>query len=796
MFSSLSRRSIAASSLAFLLAAATLCLGQDTRNVVEPHYPTACIQLKAHLSAPGGILTPAQERMEDTTRIQQAIDHCASGHAVELASAGKNHVFLTGPIHLRPGVTLLIDSATALYGSRNPRDYDLYPGSCGVVDKRGHGCKPLITADHAPGAGIMGNGVIDGRGGSTLLGQNVTWWDLAHTAKIKNLNQSCPRMVVINHSNHFTMYRITLRNSPFFHVLISHTNGFTAWGVRINTPATARNTDGIDPGSSTNVTITHSYIHDGDDNVAIKAGTAGSATYMTISDDHFYTGHGMSIGSETNGGASHILVRNLTLDGTTNGIRIKSDLSRGGLVHNVTYQNVCMRNVKYPLLFTPHYSRKTGSLIPWYRDITLQNIHILTPGHYILVGQDTKHPLEITLDNVWADGLNNSKITAEYANFTYGPKLGNLVLNGFNVTNTQTASSTRGIPIDCSGKFPPFPVNASVPESAQTIPQYDHALYVSLDSTAEYHSIQSAVDAAPATGATIRIAPGTYRGAVVIHKPNIRLVGDGATPAQTILVDDRSAGTAGGTLKSATVTVTGNNFFAENLTFSNDWNRTHKQVSEGSQALALAITSDKAVLSHVRLLGNQDTLYSGSRGCHANGSASCKPSRQLFTHCFIAGNVDFIFGDGKAYFDHCTLRSTPHSEGMITAQSKHFPAQDSAFVFHDCRLIADPGAGNVYLGRPWRPYATVVYLHTWMGPQIVPAGWREWHPGQTHRLRTAFFAEYDSIGPGAHPNQREPHSHQLKGAQAKHYSLPDFFPDWNPQLTLRQDKHSTSAVRH
>ena len=456
MFASLSPRIFSASILLFLAACAVSALGQDTRNVVEPHYPPVCIRLKAHLAATNGRLTPAQEQMEDTARIQQAIDHCSPGHAVELSSSGNNHVFLTAPIHLRPGVTLLIDSATALYGSRNPRDYDLTPGSCGVVDKRGHGCKSLITADNAPGAGIMGDGVIDGRGGATLLGQKVTWWDLAHEAQVKDLNQSCPRMVMIDHSNGFLMYRITLRNSPFFHVLISHTDGFTAWGVRINTPALARNTDGIDPGSSTNVTITHSYIHDGDDDVAIKAGPGG-ATNMTISDDHFYTGHGMSIGSETNGGASHILVRNLTLDGTTNGIRIKSDLSRGGLVHNVTYDNVCMRNVKYPLLLTTHYSRATGSLIPWYRDITLRNIHILTPGHYIFVGEDPQHPLGVHLDNVWASDLAHSTINAEFANFTLGTQLGNLTPSGHNVTVTQLPGSKSGTPIDCAGKFPPIP---------------------------------------------------------------------------------------------------------------------------------------------------------------------------------------------------------------------------------------------------------------------------------------------------------------------------------------------------
>ena len=78
--------------------------------------------------------------------------------------------------------------------------------------------------------------------------------------------------MVLNRCDNFTLYRITLKNSANFHVAYSGGNGFTAWGVKINTPKNARNTDGIDPGNSTNVTITHCFIHTGDDNVAIKAG--------------------------------------------------------------------------------------------------------------------------------------------------------------------------------------------------------------------------------------------------------------------------------------------------------------------------------------------------------------------------------------------------------------------------------------------------------------------------------------------------------------------------------------------
>ena len=255
----------------------------------EPRIPAACATLPARLSAPGGVLSDAAESTPDTRRIQEAIDGCAAAgggadagvpapgaRAVVLRTDGDKNVFLAAPLQLRAGVTLVVDAGVALFASRNPRDYDVTPGSCGVVaDKRGH-CLPLIAADKAPGAGIMGDGAIDGRGGALLRGQKQTWWDLARDAKVRDQFQSCPRLINIRESNDFTLYRITLRNAANLHVGVERTDGFTAWAVKIKTPRTARNTDGIDPISSSNITITHCWIDTGDDNVAIKAGIAGA----------------------------------------------------------------------------------------------------------------------------------------------------------------------------------------------------------------------------------------------------------------------------------------------------------------------------------------------------------------------------------------------------------------------------------------------------------------------------------------------------------------------------------------
>jgi polygalacturonase len=603
---------------------------QDTRKVTEPHIPAACATLNASIVAERGVIAPEDEQKLDTERIQHAIDNCAAGKAVVLRANGLKNVFLTGPIALRAGVTLVVNANTALVASRDPRLYDLAPGSCGIVSDRGHGCKPLILGDGARGGGIMGLGSIDGRGGAKLLGQDVTWWDLAHQAKITDKQQSVPVMIVLRHADDFTMYKITLRNSPNFHVGVNETDGFTAWGVKIMTPKTARNTDGIDPGSSRNVTIAYCSIHTGDDDVAVKSGRGVPSSNISILHNHFYTGHGMSIGSGTSGGVDHMLVDDLTIDGADNGIRIKSDRSRGGLVHDLLYRDVCIRDTKNPLVFTPLYTTFTGDQLPVYRDITLENVHVLTAGSYTFLGLDSQHKLGLKLDNVFADDQAHSSMLIKDAEIVIGSKRGNLEPGGDDVTVQQTPGSAPGAPLACETRFVPFPSLATAPEMAGTVLPEDETLYVAADGTGDFYSIQRALDAAPKDGALVLVAPGTYREVLTIDKPNIRLRSANGDATKTVVVNDRSAGANGGTLHSATANVTADNFFAENITFENDFNRTHAQIFAGSQALALLTTGDRGVFHNVRLLGNQDTVYAGSRNCAPDGQ-NCIPARQYFS---------------------------------------------------------------------------------------------------------------------------------------------------------------------
>ena len=433
-------------------------LGQDTRNVTEPAIPAPCTTLLAALSSQGATLAETDEGRLDTRRIQDALDACSTGKAVVLRPDGARNAFLSGPLQLRRGVTLVVDGGAILLASRDPRLYDLRPGACGTVDEQGRGCKPLIGGNGAADAGVMGDGIIDGRGGAKVLGQDVTWWDLAEQAR-KGGSQNCPRIMILSHCDNFTLYRITLRNSPNFHVAYSGGNGFTVWGVKVYSPKRgARNTDAIDPGNSTNVTITHSYIHSGDDNVAIKAGPGNPTTHMTIAHNHFYAGHGMSIGSETNGGASAIRVTDLSIDGADNGIRIKSNSSRGGLVHDVVYEDVCIRNTANPIYMDSNYSYfgKARDKLPQFTDIVLRNVRILDGGKITLDGFDESHRLGITFDNMILDDPAAVKVVAHHADVKLGPGPVNFRPSGEGVV--VSGAPGKGSKNACSDKFVDFPI--------------------------------------------------------------------------------------------------------------------------------------------------------------------------------------------------------------------------------------------------------------------------------------------------------------------------------------------------
>lgn len=446
-------------------------------------------------------------------------------------------------------------------------------------------------------------------------------------------------------------------------LIVRKSDGYTAWGVKIKTLKTGRNTGGIDPQSSANVTITHCDIDTGDDNVAIKSGPMSAAAHVTVSHNHFYHGHGMPIGSGTSGGVGAVRDTGLTIDGADNGIRIKTGRSRGGLVEDISYENVCMRNVANPIVLNTMYTRFPGNLPPIYRNIALRDVRSVTPGDVIVYGLGSEHKVAATFDNVTVDELKPANLI-----------LGNAAIAG-NAIPGRGGSGT----LACESRFSVFPAIAApaAKVKVKVLPD-DPTLYVAAPGTGNYYSVQRVIDVALATGATISAAPGTYREILTVTKPNIHLVSPYKDASKTAIVNNRSAGANGGTLRSSTVNVHAAGFSAENLTFANDFNATHPPTPMGLQALALLIDGARARLRNVRPPGNQDTLYVGSRGCGSARGEACQPARQCFSECYIEGNVDFIFGDGKAVFDRCEIATHRIPSATSRCRAGTTPARKAA----------------------------------------------------------------------------------------------------------------------
>jgi pectinesterase len=309
---------------------------------------------------------------------------------------------------------------------------------------------------------------------------------------------------------------------------------------------------------------------------------------------------------------------------------------------------------------------------------------------------------------------------------------------------------------------------------------------VAADGSGQFKTVQAAVDSAGDAGLVICIAPGTYDEKLRIDKNGIDLRGMGAKPQDVLLTHDDSAKSAGGTNKSFSVEVSGDDFSAENLTIQNDWEKKNARMGEGAQAVALMITGDREVLRHVRLLGYQDTLYANSKLCHVAGDAgtvACHAARQLFEDCYIEGHVDFIFGDAKAVFKNCELHGMTHPVIALTAQSRAYPLEDSGYLFLNCKVTADVAVDKLSFGRPRRAYSRVYFVNTTVsGTVIEPEGWIEWGG----RLATSDYAEYntrDSDGTVVKTGKRLPPSRELTKAEAKKLTVDAWLagPDgWKP----------------
>lgn len=303
-----------------------------------------------------------------------------------------------------------------------------------------------------------------------------------------------------------------------------------------------------------------------------------------------------------------------------------------------------------------------------------------------------------------------------------------------------------------------------VPALKPYVRHYDFV--VAKDGSGDFFSVQEAINAVPDfrknVRTTILVKQGVYKEKIVIpaSKINLSLTGeDGAILSYDDYADKPNRfGEKAGTSGSASCYIYAPDFYAENITFENT-------AGPVGQAVACFVSADRVYFKNCRFLGWQDTLYTYGKGC-----------RQYYEDCYIEGTVDFIFGWSTAVFNRCHIHSK--TKGYVTAPSTD-QGQKYGYVFYDCRLTASEGVTDVYLSRPWRPYAQAVFVRCDLGGHILPAGWDNW--GKKEAERTVFYAEYQSRGAGAAPQARASFSHQLHSLEG--FAMEDVLAGtdgWNP----------------
>lgn len=300
--------------------------------------------------------------------------------------------------------------------------------------------------------------------------------------------------------------------------------------------------------------------------------------------------------------------------------------------------------------------------------------------------------------------------------------------------------------------------------SAAWAQERQDTIVVSRDGTGNFRTLQEAIESARAFmdyTVTIYVKNGVYKEKVIVPSwvENIDIIGEDRDKT-IITYDDHANINKMGTFRTYTVKVEGSDITFKNLTIENN-------AAQLGQAVALHTEGDRLKFINCRILGNQDTIYTGA-----------KFTRLYFKDCYIDGTTDFIFGPSTALFEDCIIHSKRNS--YVTAASTPKEAK-YGYVFKHCKLTAEPGVDKVYLGRPWRPYAYTLFIECELGKHIVSAGWHNW--GKQSNEETARYMEYKNTGEGANASERVAWSKQLTKKEAEAVTVDVIFrtqSNWNP----------------
>ncbi len=348
----------------------------------------------------------------NTLAFRRAVEACkkAGGGEVIVPSG----VFLTGPFELTDRMALVVEKGATIRASENFKDYE------SVDSKAKRSANPLIRGTNLSDVEIRGEGLIDGAG--------QVWWERFRRERAAGVPQQGqaraagqpeesprPKLVVLTGCTRVLIRGVTLKDSPQFHLVPNRCRDVTIEDLKVIAPADSPNTDGIDPTGSADVLIRRCFIDVGDDNIAFKSNPGEGATEkVLVTDCTFRHGHGASIGSNIGGGIRDIRVERSTFEGTDNGIRIKSARGRGGVVENVTYSDLTMKDVGTAVTINLFYFDKEGQrerqsrpvteATPTVRNVQIINVRVVgAKGAGEIIGLPEMNISAVLLDNVRID---------------------------------------------------------------------------------------------------------------------------------------------------------------------------------------------------------------------------------------------------------------------------------------------------------------------------------------------------------------------------------------------------------
>jgi len=726
--------------LLVMIASAHLRAATEIAPPPPPVIPTATFDITAFGAVGDG-------KTMNTLAFARAISACrlAGGGSVIVPPG----VFLTGPFALASHMALVVEKGATIQASSRFKDFGLpdpLPTIQDQLDALRPSLHPLISGSKLTDVAIRGEGTIDGAG--------LPWWQRTARPAYNPTNAPLlprPNMIVLTRCNRVEVSGVTLQNSPMFHLVPKLCSNVLIDGIKIRAPSDAANTDAIDPSNCSTMLIRRVYTDTGDDNIAFKAGHDGPSRDITVTDCSFKHGHGVSIGSETDGGVSNILVQRCAFEDGDSAIRIKTARGKGGVIDDVTYRDITMKNVGKAIDINLYYEDKADAANPKAEPVTGK-----TPRVRNILIQN------ITCDNAKSAGEITGLPEASATNIV----LDNVSISASTGLAIQDATGLQFKSVSFTTAPAPSPSKSGEAIPSNLIPAAKNGkLTVAADGSGDSKTIQQAVNAAPDLPGNgkpflIHIKPGTYTEVVNIPKTKGPIDFQGGSAADTTITFANGASTLDengnqlGTFRSATVFVGADDFTAENITFQNTF-------VAHAQALAVNVAGDRDTFRNCRFLGWQDTVF-------------LRQGRQYFEDCDISGAVDFIFGGATAWFEKCRINCI--GSGYITAANTP-QSQPYGFIFDHCAISGSPGVTS-YLGRPWRAWASVTYLSTTMASVIAPGGWQVWN--QTDNHKTARYSEWNSAGPGANPTARVPWSRQLTEDQASAIAIPEALDGWIP----------------